>query len=311
MTAPTRLAASGMSLLFVASLLGFFMQTGPPKKHPTATPAPPVTTTVKVVPKPRPKPAPTTTAPPPAPPPPRVAMSWNNAGAFVWHTHDVDPQWLGQQLRGAGFGWVAIYLGSSGNAAPIDSGWVTRFIDASGLPVGGWTVLNGNAHADAGFAAAQLQRNGLTFYIANAEASYQSRPGASQQFVVRFRQLEPTITAGLSSLCDAQGIGLQPWAAAGFAFLPQAYVNDFGSSVSPSACVQASSGYFPLSSIHPTIGSYKGQRGFLSPQQYVPLLAAAGTTGFSVYNAETNMSAQSWQAYGQAIRQRGLAVKVS
>ena len=59
-------------------------------------------------------------------------MSWSNAGAFVVHTHDVDPTWLGQQLRSAGFGWVAIYLGSAGNAEPIDPGWVTRFIDASG-----------------------------------------------------------------------------------------------------------------------------------------------------------------------------------
>ena len=303
MTVPTRLAASGMSLLFAASVVGFFMH-ATPKKHPKAASPPSVTTTtVKVV----PKPAPTTTAPPPAPPPPRVAMSWNNAGAFVWHTHDVDPQWLGQQLRSAGFGWVAIYLGSSGNAAQIDSDWVTRFIDASGLPVGGWTVLNGNAHADAGFAAAQLKRNGLTFYIANAEASYQARPGASQEFVTRFRQLDPTITAGLSSLCNAQGIGLQPWAAGGFAFLPQAYVNDFGSAVSPSACVQASTAYFPLSSIHPTVGSYHGQKGWVAAQAYANLLAQAGTTGFSVYLAETNMPAQSWQAYGQAIKQRHIA----
>jgi len=95
------------------------------------------------------------------------------------------------------------------------------------------------------------------------------------------------------------------------AFLPQAYVNDFGNYVAPAVCVHAASAYFPLSSIHPTVGSYHGQRGWMSPQQYAPLLAAAGTTGFSVYNAETNMSAQSWQAYGQAIRQQGIAVRVS
>ena len=307
MTAPMRLAAAGMSLLFVASIVGFFTVKAPKAKPPTATPAP-VTTTVTTT---TVAPPTTTTAPPPPPPPASVPMSWNNAGAFVVHTHDVDPTWLGQQMRRAGFGWVALYMGSSGNAEQIDPGWAARFIQASGLPVGGWTVLVGYPHSDAGFAATQLKRNGLTFYIANAEASYQGKAGASQSFVTRFRQLEPNITAGLSSLCDASGIGLAPWAQAGFAFLPQAYVNDFGNNVAPSVCVHAASAYFPLSSIHPTIGSYKGQRGFLSPQQYVPLLAAAGTTGFSVYNAETNMSAQSWQAYGQAIRQRGLAVKVS
>jgi len=308
MTTPLRLAAAGMSLLFVASLVGFFTVKSPKPKQPRALPAP-VTTTVTT---PKVKPQPTTTAPPPpSPPPPSVPMSWSNAGAFVVHTHDVDPTWLGQQMRQAGFGWVAIYLGSSGNAEQIDPGWATRFIQASGLPVCGWTVLVGYPHSDAGFAATQLKRNGLTFYIANAEASYQGKAAASQSFVTRFRQLEPNITAGLSSLCDASGIGLAPWAQAGFAFLPQAYVNDFGNYVAPAVCVHAASAYFPLSSIHPTVGSYHGQRGWMSPQQYAPLLAAAGTTGFSVYNAETNMSAQSWQAYGQAIRQQGIAVRVS
>lgn len=305
MITPKKLAVSGMSLLFLAAVLGFFTVHAA-KPRPAAAPPPkaapvPVTTTAA---------APTTTAPP-APPPPRIAMSWNNAGAFIVHTHDVDPTWLGQQLRSAGFGWVAVYLGSSGNAAPIDQDWVYRFIVASGLPVGGWTVLNGNPHADAGFAARQLRRDGLAFYIANAEASYQGRPGASQSFVTRFRQLEPNIPAGLSSLCDASGIGLAPWARAGFAFLPQAYVNDFGGNVAPSVCVRAASAYFPVSAIHPTVGSYKGRNGWMTPQQYVPLLAAAGTTGFSVYNAETNMTAQAWQAYGQAIRQQHIAVRVS
>jgi len=238
-------------------------------------------------------------------------MSWNNAGAFVVHTHDVDPTWLGQQLRSAGFGWVAIYLGSAGNAEPVDPGWVTRFIDASGLPVGGWTVLAGYPHADAGFAATQLKSTGLSFYIANAEESYQGKPDASQSFVNRFRKLEPTITAGLSSLCDAAGIGLAPWASAGFAFLPQAYVNDFGRNVTPKQCVRAASAYFPLSAIHPTVGSYHGQKGWVAAQTYTRLLANAGTTGFSVYDAETNMPAESWQAYGSAIASLHIAAKPS
>ena len=238
-------------------------------------------------------------------------MSWNNAGGMVVHTSDVDPTWLGQQMRSAGFGWVAIYLGSTGNAAPIDTGWVARFIQTSGLPVGGWTVLAGYPHSDAGFAATQLKRNGLSFYIADAEASYQAKSGLSQQFVSRFRQLEPSMTAGLSSFCNAQGIGLQPWAAGGFAFLPQAYVNDFGQGVSPSACVQAATAYFPLSSIHPTVGSYHGQRGWVSVQQYSRLLAQAGTTGFSVYPAETAMYADDWKAYGQAIALLHIAARAS
>jgi hypothetical protein len=304
---PIRLASAGMTLLLVASLLGFFTWHPKPKPKPRAAPAPHVTTTTVTT---VPKPAPTTTAPPPPPPPPRVAMSWNNAGAFVWHTHDVDPTWLGQQMRTAGFGWVAVYLGSAGNAQPIDPGWVTRFILASGLPVGGWTSLVGYPHADAGFAAKQLALNGLSFYIANAEESYQSKPGASQQFVSRFRSLAPSMTAGLSSLCDAQGIGLQPWAAAGFAFLPQAYVNDFGAAVSPAACVRTAAPFSP-SQVHPTVGSYHGQKGWVAARTYTRLLAQAGTTGFSVYLAETNMTADSWQAYGSAIASMHIAARPS
>jgi len=304
---PRNLAAAGMSLLLIASVLGFVMRPAPAKPTPSVTP-PPATTTTAPAPAP---PPPTTTSPPPAPPPPRVAMSWSNAGAFVVHTHDVDPTWLGQQLRAAGFGWVAVYLGSTGNAQPPDPEWITRFILASGLPVGGWTVLAGYPHSDAGFAATQLKRYGLTFYVANAEASYQGKPGASESFVSRFRRLEPNMTAALSSLCDAAGIGLAPWARAGFAFLPQAYVNDFGQNVSPAQCVRAASAYFPVSAIHPTVGSYRGQKGWVAAQTYARLLAQAGTTGFSVYNAETNMPSTSWQAYGSAIASQHIAAKPS
>ena len=96
---------------------------------------------------------------------------------------------------------------------------------------------------------------------------------------------------------------------AGFAFLPQAYVNDFGTAVSPAACVHASSATFPLSSIHPTVGSYHGQKGWVSVWRYSRLLAQAGTTGFSVYPAETQMSAADWQAYGKEIASLHMAVR--
>jgi hypothetical protein len=245
------------------------------------------------------------------PAPSRVAMSWSNAGAFVVNTHDVDPTWLGLQMRTAGFGWVAIYLGSTGRAYPIDRGWAARFVQASGLPVGGWSVLAGYPHSDAGFAATQLKKNGLSFYIADAEAEYVGKPGASQKFVTAFRKREPTIAAGLSSLCDATGIGLRPWAPAGFAFLPQAYVNDFGSSVSPAVCVRKATGYFAVSAIHPTVGSYRGMLGYVPVSQWAQLLAKAGTVGFSVYTAETEMTADDWQAYGLAIRTMHIAAGVS
>jgi hypothetical protein len=92
--------------------------------------------------------------------------------------------------------------------------------------------------------------------------------------------------------------------------LPQAYVNDFGASVSPSACVSTAAPFAP-SQIHPTVASYHGQKGWVTPQQYSQLLAQAGTTGFSVYLAETNMPAASWQAYGQAIKSLHIAARPS
>src|SRR4051812_9225683 len=65
----------------------------------------------------------TTTAKAPAPaPPPSVPFSWSNAGALIVHPADVDPAWLAQQMRAAGFGWVALDL----DPAP-DPGWIARF----------------------------------------------------------------------------------------------------------------------------------------------------------------------------------------
>jgi hypothetical protein len=235
-------------------------------------------------------------------------MSWENGGAMVWHSADVDPEWLGQQLRSAGFGWVALHLGPGD---PPDLGWIERFEQASGLAVGGWSVLGDDPQADASLAAHTVRQDGLSFFIADAEAPYQADPNRSQQFVTAFRALEPNLPAGLSSLCDANGIGLAPWANAGFDFLPQAYVNDFGLGVSPAACVHAASGYFPLSKVHPTVGSYHGQKGWYAPGRYVPLLAQAGTTGFSVYLAETAMTAQGWQTYGHAITSLHIAARAS
>jgi len=98
--------------------------------HKQAAPTPPTTTTVTTAPAPTttaPPPPPTTTQPAPTPPPAAVPMSWDNAGAIVWHSSDVDPTWLGQTLRAAGFGWVAVYLGENGRLKPPDS--------SRGLPV--------------------------------------------------------------------------------------------------------------------------------------------------------------------------------
>jgi hypothetical protein len=308
---PKRLALAGAGLLALGIILAVALRHGPsqPAAVPTttATTPPPATTT-----QPAPPP-PTTTAPPPAPPT-HVAMSWDHAGAIVWHPHDTDPDWLGQQLRSAGFGWVAVFLGSSGAATPPEAGWILRFEQASGLPVGGWSVLGNSPAKDASLAAGLVKQDGLAFYIADAENPYEQMYGGwsrSQAFVDAFRAAEPSLPAGLSSFCNANGLDLRAWANAGFVFLPQAYVNDFGASVAPAECVRSAAAVFPISDIHPTVGSYKGKLGWVKALRFSRLLAQAGTTGFSVYPAETGMYAEDWQAYGHAIASLHIAAGVT
>jgi len=233
---------------------------------------------------------------------------WDGAGALLWHPSAVDPAQFGATLRAAGFGWAAVYFGEAGVAHPPSAEWIARFRQASGLPVGGWSVLGDDPEADAAVATQGIAQYGFSFYIADAESTDPAQPQRSADFVAAFRAAEPTLPAGLSSLCHAEGVGLAPWAQAGFAFLPQAYVNDFGTGVSPSACVQAAAPWFPISQVHPTVASYRGLLGTVKPRSFTHLLKQAGTIGFSIFPAEAGMTAKNWQAYGQAIAKLHIAV---
>jgi hypothetical protein len=97
------------------------------------------------------------------------------------------------------------------------------------------------------------------------------------------------------------------WRKAGFVFLPQAYVNDLGVEATPATCARGSRGFFPLDAVHPTIGMHPGQTSSLAAAAYAPLLDRAGTTGFSVYLAETRMTAEEWRSLGSAIGRLGIA----
>ncbi len=315
------LLAGGLALGALAAALALTLRGKPTVVRtvtvtiPATTTAPPPTTTTA------PPPA-TTTAPPPAAPP-TVPMSWQHAGGIVWHSGDVDPTWLGQQMRAAGFGWVAVFLGENDAALPPDPGWIERFRLASGLPVGGWGVLGEDPAADAAQAAQLIQQDSLSFYIADAEEPYGYTDGTtqsdvrlarSQQFVSAFRAAEPILPAAVSSYCrpDEHDLDWSAWANGGFQFLPQAYVNDFGPAADPAACAAGAARFFPLSRVHPTIGSYHGvHQGFVPPQQSAQLLADAHTTGFSIYPAEVNMSAEDWQAFGRAIAELHIARPVA
>lgn len=315
---PRILLAAGAALLAVTAVLALTLgRSGARHVALTTTAAPPPTTTTTSVPV-------TTTAtttqapsPPPAPPAP-VSMSWRAAGGMIWHASDIDPTWLGQQMRTAGFGWVAVYLGGPADPPTADAGWIERFRTASGLPVGGWSVLGDDPAHDAAAALALIRQYGLAFYIADAEEPYgftdmsgtsAARLARSRQFVQAFRDAEPTLPAAVSSYCrpDQHDLDWSAWVRGGFAFLPEAYVNALGAQVAPAACVQGAARWFPKSEVHPTVGSYQGAHGFVSPERYAALLHAAGTTGFSIYPAEVGLSDRDWQAYGTAIASLHLA----
>jgi hypothetical protein len=247
-------------------------------------------------------------------------MSWDDAGAFVWHPDSIDPGVLGSELRANGFGWAAIYVQDGSTAAPVDPAWIARFRQASGLPLGGWGVLRADAVGASRVADAQIRRYGLDFYIADAEAEYgytgpTGKSGArflrSRAFVGEFRRLEPSLPAAIASYCrpDQHDLDWKAWSGAGFDFLPEAYVNELGSAASPASCVAGASTWFPVARVHPIVGMYQGSLGLGSAADYAGLLQAAGTTGFSVYLAEQGMTGPKWAAFGQAIAKRGIAAR--
>jgi hypothetical protein len=73
------------------------------------------------------------------------------------------------------------------------------------------------------------------------------------------------------------------WRAGGFELLPQAYYNQFPTSYRPDMTVaHALRAGWSVDQVHPVIGVYRKY----AAANYVPLLQAAGTRGFSVWLAD-------------------------
>jgi len=73
------------------------------------------------------------------------------------------------------------------------------------------------------------------------------------------------------------------WRDAGFDLLPQAYYNQFPKVYRPDQTVaHALRAKWPLDRVHPVIGVYRKY----PASRYVPLLRAAGPTGYSVFLAD-------------------------
>ncbi|MFL5925777.1 MAG: hypothetical protein ACJ77E_02440 [Gaiellaceae bacterium] len=236
---------------------------------------------------------------------------------MIVHPDALDPVVAADEVRANGFGWIALRIADGETALPLPANWVARFRAVSGIPVGGWTVLRDHPVAEAQLAARLVGEDGLDFYIANAEQEYAYTNGAehslahlhrSSEFIAAFRAAEPTMAAGLSSFCrpDESDLDWSAWATAGFAFLPQAYVDQLGADGTPTACTTAATKWFPPSSIHPVLGIFTGPNPTPTPAEYAALLAEAGTTGFSLFPFE-NADSPTLAGYGAEIRAGNVA----
>ena len=245
-------------------------------------------------------------------------ISWAGAGAFVWHENDVAPESLGLQLRENGFSWVAVLIHDGMSPDPIEADWVARFRTSSGLPVGGWGVLR--TQPEPGGGPRESTARGLLARLLRRESrsgvQVQRRRWFEWRAIRSFATIRrlvppapPEMPVALSSYCraDTQDIDWEAWNRSGFAFLPQAYVNDFGEATSPAACAEGAADYFPADAVHPTVGVYAGQDGEPSPARYAELLDKAGTVGFSVYLAETRMRVEQWRMFGEAMVELAIA----
>jgi len=250
----------------------------------------------------------------PAPPPSTV---WQKAGVLVWHAGAFPPGAFAQTLRQNGFGWVSLQAHDglstmSENDTNLASGWAQGY-RAAGIAVGAWGVARTQPEPEAAFAADLVRQHGFDFYIVDAEAEYKyTAPdgswsgeayGRSQRFVAAFRARLPNLPAAISSYgrTDLADIDWGVFRDAGFAWLPQAYWNEF-EIYQPSLCARAAVGNgWPLSRVHPTLGLWGGgQRRYVTADEYVADLHAAGTLGFSVYLGEAMPSGE-WPVLGRAV----------
>ncbi len=238
---------------------------------------------------------------------------WAGAGAFVLTTNGVDPTELARTLRANGFSWTALAVHDGLTTIALEPGWVARYRAAGGPPLGGWGVLRTEPEREAALASDLVRRHVLAFYVANAEREYEwtnndvrddERLGRSRRFVDAFRARQPALLASVSSFCraDRHDIDWLAWRDAGFAFLPQAYANDFGPGFGPAGCAEGSTGAFPLDRIHPTLGTYPS-RHRVTAEEYTAMLESSPTRGFSLYLAETDMTPAKWRTYGRAARE--------
>ena len=216
---------------------------------------------------------------------------FDGAGVFVDDLDNFPGPWaLADELQAAHFSWIAFH---AHNGVWTQWGVNQQWVDvmrAHGLKIGLWGWEDSNAWLAANLAAFQVRISGADFYIADAEWDYLRAPHTagwyrSRIFATTFRALEPTLPAAVTTFGAARAPWVLPidfasWQSNGFDLLPQAYYNQFPKVDRPDLTVaHAERAKWPLSRVHPVIGVYR----HYPAAKYVPLLEAAGTTGYSVF----------------------------
>jgi hypothetical protein len=219
------------------------------------------------------------------------ARIFDGAGVFIDNVGNFPgPVGLAETLQRDHFSWVAFHSHNGTWASyGINSDWV-HVMRAHGLKVGLWGWEDASPWLAAQLAAFEVQVAGADFYIADAEWDYlRARHTAnwlhSRIFAQTFRRFEPTLPAAMTTFGAAESPWVLPldyasWRDNGFDLLPQAYFNQFPKVDRPDQTVaHAQRAGWPIARVHPVIGVYRRY----PASKYVPLLQAAGTTGYSVY----------------------------
>lgn len=224
---------------------------------------------------------------------PSAGTVFNGAGVFLDNPLNLPGPWsLADELETNHFSWIAFHITDGYLQHDIDPLWISVF-RSHGISVGGWGTLNSAPLIDAVLDHLAIQRYGLDFYIADAEAPYEQTKKIhgwqnSVTFTRVFRSLEPTIPAALTTYGAAVPPFVLPidyaaWRDTGFDLLPQAYYNQFPRQYRPDLTVDHSQrAGWPLDRVHPVIGVYRKY----PASKYVPLLEPLPTRGFAVFLAD-------------------------
>jgi hypothetical protein len=229
----------------------------------------------------------------------RTANPFTGAGVFIDDIGNLPgPVGLAETLERDGFTWIAFHAHNGIlESYPQNAEWF-QVMRAHGLRVGLWGWEDAHPWLAAQLAVFEVRMTGADFYIADAEFDYlraAHSPGwyRSRTFAQTFRQFEPTLPAAVTTFGAAVSPWILPldyaaWRAQGFDLLPQAYYNQFPKVDRPESTVaHALRAKWPLDRVHPVIGVYRKY----PAANYVPMLRAAGTTGYSVFLADQATSA--------------------